>query len=201
MGLSSAPNRGRLSIAQTSSDLAAIWYMLYVVNANSVGYETHLAQSDNLLDWKPLGKVLSLRQGGWDKNQADGSMALIDPAWGGSYQPQTFDGKYWMSYIGGALPGYEPDPLAIGMAWTTTPDQAKEWDRIPENPVLSREQPDVRAFEKRTLYKSTVIWDKTYAHKPWMVYHDGIVYHFYCAVGTEGRVIALATSKNLGHSK
>jgi hypothetical protein len=27
--------------------------------------------------------------------------------------------------------------------------------------------------------------------------HDGVVYHFYCAVGDEGRVIALATSKDL----
>jgi predicted GH43/DUF377 family glycosyl hydrolase len=40
-------------------------------------------------------------------------------------------------------------------------------------------------------------WDKTYAHKPWVLKHDGVVYHFYCAVGTEGRVIALATSRDL----
>jgi hypothetical protein len=26
-----------------------------------------------------------------------------------------------------------------------------------------------------------------------------VVYHFYCAVGTEGRVIALATSEDLKH--
>lgn len=36
-----------------------------------------------------------------------------------------------------------------------------------------------------------------YAHKPWVLKHDGIVYHFYCAVGDRGRVIALATSKPL----
>jgi hypothetical protein len=30
-----------------------------------------------------------------------------------------------------------------------------------------------------------------------MVKHDGIVYHFYNAVGNQGRVIALATSKDL----
>jgi predicted GH43/DUF377 family glycosyl hydrolase len=40
-------------------------------------------------------------------------------------------------------------------------------------------------------------WDKTFAHKPWVIKHDGVVYHFYCAVGTEGRTIALATSKDL----
>jgi len=40
-------------------------------------------------------------------------------------------------------------------------------------------------------------WDKKYAHKPWMIKHRDIVYHFYCAVGDQGRVIALATSKPL----
>jgi hypothetical protein len=40
-------------------------------------------------------------------------------------------------------------------------------------------------------------WDKTFAHKPWIVKHDGVVYHFYNAVGDQGRVIGLATSKDL----
>lgn len=40
-------------------------------------------------------------------------------------------------------------------------------------------------------------WDREYAHKPWLLKHDGVVYHFYCAVGDQGRVIALATSKDL----
>ena len=29
-------------------------------------------------------------------------------------------------------------------------------------------------------------YDKTYAHKPWVLKWNGVVYHFYCAVGTEG---------------
>jgi len=40
-------------------------------------------------------------------------------------------------------------------------------------------------------------WDQTYAHKPWVLKHNCGVYHFYCAVGTQGRAIALATSKDL----
>ena len=40
-------------------------------------------------------------------------------------------------------------------------------------------------------------WDSKYAHKPWVVVHDDVVYHFYNAVGSEGRVIALATSEDL----
>ena len=44
-------------------------------------------------------------------------------------------------------------------------------------------------------------WDKKYAHKPWLIKHKGIVYHFYCAVGDQDRVIALATSKDLRQTK
>ena len=44
-------------------------------------------------------------------------------------------------------------------------------------------------------------WDKTHAHKPWLIKYHGIVYHFYCAVGDQGRVIALATSKAIAISK
>ena len=282
------------------------WYMVYVGATNKIGYETFLARSSDLLHWEKLGKIMSFRPGGWDRWQVDGGIALCDTQWGGSSKLQKFDGKYWMSYIGGALQGYETDPLAIGMAWTNTPTKAKEWTPIAENPVLSREQPDVREFEKLTLYKSQIIldkpktlgypfvmyyngkvkngfekigmavshdmihwqrygkepvvangeekqrgisgdpqivkmgdlwvmfyfgafwqpgafdtfacsydlvnwtkwegkhliepsepWDKQYAHKPWLIKHKGVVYHFYCAVGSEGRVIALDTSREM----
>ena len=38
-------------------------------------------------------------------------------------------------------------------------------------------------------------WDATFAHKPWLIKHDGVVYHFYCAVSKTERSIAVATSK------
>jgi IS4 transposase len=38
-------------------------------------------------------------------------------------------------------------------------------------------------------------FDRQYAHKPWVVKWKGVVYHFYCAVGSEGRVLAVATSR------
>jgi predicted GH43/DUF377 family glycosyl hydrolase len=272
---------------------------------NEVGYETHLAVSDDLLEWEPLGKILKFRDGDvWDKWQADGGIALHDHLWAGEGRPHQFDGKYWMSYIGGALQGYEPDPLAIGMAWTNDPTKPVEWTRLENNPVLSPFDSDVRAFEKKTLYKSNIIWDKseslghpfvmfyngkqegargwerigmavsqdmvhwsrfgeapvidnitgisgdpqivrigdlwvmfyfghvwkpkafdtfacsrdlvnwtkwdgphliepsepwdsTFAHKPWLIKHDGVVYHYYCAVAGKERTIALATSRKI----
>ena len=40
-------------------------------------------------------------------------------------------------------------------------------------------------------------WDSAHAHKPWVIKHEGVVYHFYNAVGNRGRGLALATSKKL----
>lgn len=284
------------------------WYMFYVEydEATSKGYETGLAVSDDLLNWKSIGKALTPTGEGWDTNQAAGYPALQDTAWEGSYELQKYDGKYWMTDICGKLAGLETEPLAVGVAYTTTPDKPIEWKRIKENPVLSTEDPDVRWFEAQTLYKSNIIWDKdetlghqfvmyyngkqkvewierigmavsddmihwkrhgtepvidtpigisgdpqiqrigdvwvmfyfgawwrpkafdnfacsydlehwtkwegpslieptepwddTFAHKPWVIKHKGIVYHFYCSVGNRGRCLALATSKILGKS-
>jgi len=283
------------------------WYMAYIGSTRNVGYETFLARSADLLHWEKLGKVLSFRTNGWDRWQLSGGIALCDPTWGGTSELQAYDGKYWLSYIGGALQGYETDPLAIGLAWTKTPTEAREWTSLAENPVLSRAQPDVREFESLTLYKSQIVWDKArtlghsfvmfyngkcktgerigmavsddlihwqrygkdpvvangdekkhgvsgdpqivrmgdlwvmfyfgafwqpgtfdtfacstdlvhwtkwtgphlvessepwdkgLAHKPWVIKHNGVVYHFYCAGGDQGRVIALATSKEIPH--
>jgi predicted GH43/DUF377 family glycosyl hydrolase len=277
------------------------WYMVYIC-MNKKGYETHLAASDDLLSWKPLGKVMPFRsEVSWDANQAGGYIALQDTEWGGSAALLKFKSRYWFSYLGGALEGYETDPLAIGIAWTKDPSEPAPWKRLSE-PVLTRDQPDCRYWEKLTQYKSNIIrdpdknlgypfvmfynaktesgyerigmavsddmkkwkrfgndpvidngkgisgdpqivkigglwvmfyfgafwkpdafdtfacsydlvnwkkwegphliepsepWDKQYAHKPWLIKHNGVVYHFYCAVGDEGRVIALATSEDM----
>ena len=66
------------------------WYMTYVVyngksGLDGRGYETWIAESDNLLEWRTLGRVLSYRDGFWDCNQRGGFPALPDMEWGGSY--------------------------------------------------------------------------------------------------------------------
>ena len=45
-------------------------------------------------------------------------------------------------------------------------------------------------------------YDEMFAHKSFVVNHDGVVYHFYCAVNHAGqRGIAVATSRHLGKSE
>lgn len=279
----------------------AMVYARHVPGAEREGYETWIAESEDLLRWKPAGKLLAHREAGWDCLQADGSVCLLDTDWEGDHSVHTYDGKYWMTYIGGCLPGYEPDPLKMGIAYSDTLAPGS-FTRLPD-PILTNTDPDARPFEKTTLYKSNVIfdeketlgypfvmyynakegrfgierigmavsrdmihwkrygdnyvlsneiedrwniagdpqviryrdlwvmhyfvardmmaydtfacsrdmvnwtkwdgepfvkptegYDKTFAHKPYVLKHNGVVYHFYCAVGDQGRGIALATS-------
>ncbi|MDO4627578.1 MAG: glycosylase [Planctomycetia bacterium] len=281
------------------------WFMSFISQSKGWGYESFLAKSDDLLKWEFLGPLMSFREEGWDAWQAAAYPALVDCAWSGSSEMLPFEGKYWYTYLGGALKGYETEPLSIGMAWTENPTKVGELGRL-EKPVLSVSDTSARWFEKATLYKSNVIWDRdktlghpfvmyynakcdgsraggrrterigmavsddlltwtrfgeepvidngtgisgdpqivkigdlwvmfyfgafwrpkafdtfavsrdlvhwkkwegpdlispsepwdaTYAHKPWVVKWDGVVYHYYCAVGNRGRAIALATSE------
>jgi predicted GH43/DUF377 family glycosyl hydrolase len=174
---------------------AGKWYMLYVANKNQVGYETFLACSDDLLHWTKLGKLLSFRREGWDAWQSDGGLALYDYRWeGGTHGVEQFEGKYWLSYIGGAKQGYEPDPLAIGLAWTKNLTDAQEWTRLPENPVLSTTQADVRQFESVTLYKSTIIHDAAQTlGSPFVMFYNGKQ-----KVGNH-ESIGMAVSKDMVH--
>jgi predicted GH43/DUF377 family glycosyl hydrolase len=136
------------------------WYMTYILFEGR-GYETWLAKSKNLLQWKTLWRIMSFSDtADWDNNQKAGYIALQDTKWGGSYALQKFDNKYWMSYFGGKDRGYETGPLAIGIA-NTTADITKpsEWQRL-KKPVLSSTDTTVRWWENKKLFKSSIIWDK-----------------------------------------
>ncbi len=295
------------------------WYMMHVQSEKDrAGYTTQLARSADLLHWERLGTILPQGNlGEWDYANAAGGIALADTEWGGKGHLGIYEGKYWLSYFGGAITGYEIAPLSIGRASATEPSAVVYWTKD-KSPMLSVTDPDAGAWEDYTLYKSFIfedpnrtlgpdarfiifynakggssesefiglatssdmrnwkrhknnpvivnggpthkisgdpqivringIWvmfyfgafwdpypgnksaafdtfacsydlvhwtkwdgpnliepstsyDKTFAHKPWLIKHNGIVYHFYCAVGDQGRVIALATSVDLRQEK
>jgi len=284
------------------------WYMVYVQLENEPqGYTTQLAVSDDLLHWQTRGTILARGDGdAWDRANAAGGIALVDTKWASDGTLDTREGRYWISYLGGAHPGYETPPLCISMASTLDPTSTAGWEKQPA-PVLRPDDKDARPFETGTLFKSFVFrdagatlgapfvmyynarpprgdetigiavsqdmrtwrrysdepvivnprppdlkhgvisgdpqvvrmddlwvmfyfgafwkpkafdtfaasrdlvhwtrwdgphliepsepWDDEFAHKPWLLKHNGVVYHFYCAVGNQGRAIALATSR------
>ena len=125
------------------------------------GYETWLAKSPDLLQWQPLGKLMNFSSNNhWDANQKAGYIALQDNRWGGSYRWKKHKGKYWMSYIGGADTGYEAGALAIGIAYTKhSSAKPHAWQRLPQ-PVLSAADTDVRWWENKKLFKSSILYDE-----------------------------------------
>lgn len=137
------------------------WYMSYVI-FDGRGYETWMSESKDLLHWKQIGRMLSFSSDTtlWDANQKAGYIALQDPTWGGSYAWQPYDKKYWMSYFGGRERGYEAGLLSLGIAYTNTdPSKPHEWQRLPQ-PIFTSKDADVRWWENRKQFKSTIIWDK-----------------------------------------
>lgn len=57
---------------------------------------------------------------------------------------------------------------------------------------------DWTIWDGEPLIKSELSWENVYAHKSSVVKHNGIVYHYYCAVNDNGeRFIALATSEKI----
>lgn len=138
------------------------WLMVYVEleSKPNEGYTTQLAESDDLLHWKPLGTILERgEEGAWDSANAGGGVALFDTKWNGSNELQTFKGRYWLSYIGGKIYGYEKTPLSIGIASTTDPSKPSLWEKLPA-PVLGPGDEGVRELETGTLYKSYIFRDE-----------------------------------------
>jgi predicted GH43/DUF377 family glycosyl hydrolase len=158
------------------------WMMTYVVyngkdGLDGRGYETWLAESDDLLHWTTKGRILSYKDDGWDMNQRGGFPALIDWTWGGNYGISKYKNKHWMTYIGGHGTGYEAvrEPLNIGMAWTDADiTKAHEWQSA-NKPLLSINDKDAQWWEKLVQYKSTIYDDpaKTLGKRFVMFYNAG----------------------------
>ena len=141
------------------------WLMTYVVyngkgGTDGRGYETWIAESDNLLEWRTLGRVLSYRDGKWDCNQRGGFPALPDMEWGGSYELQTYKGRHWMTYIVGEGTGSAAvkAPVYVGLAWAKgDKSTAHEWESR-DKPILSIHDKAAQWWGKLTPDKSTVYW-------------------------------------------
>ncbi|WP_205569631.1 glycoside hydrolase family protein [Arachidicoccus soli] len=149
------------------------WFMTYI-EFTGRGYQTWLAESPDLLHWVTKGKLMSFSDTtDWDNNQKAGYVALETFDWGGEYQWQKYNGRYWMSYFGGNKRGYEAGILSLGMAYNLNdPSKVAEWKRL-AHPILTPKDADVSWWDNHTQYKSTVIWDKNkLTGHPFVMYYN-----------------------------
>ena len=134
-------------------------YMSFISidNECKTGYKTHVAISDDLLHWQPIGDILK-ESGDWDSSQSGGYAQLQDNWFGGSNELLKVNGKYLFAYIGGNKKGYETDPLSMGIATT---DDFLNFGGYKKHccPVLTGKDPDARKGETLTIYKADIFYD------------------------------------------
>ena len=109
------------------------WYMVFIAiskDTDRSGYETHLAESEDLLHWTCRGTLLRRDEKRvWDARQIAGYPALYDISVGGGCALGKYADRYWMTYLAGASDGYEPDPLLMGIASAADPLDADSYVR------------------------------------------------------------------------
>lgn len=142
------------------------FYMMYV-GFDGKGYQTALATSDDLVEWRHAGVILERGDDSfrWDYVGAAGSWMLLNS--NDLYEMPTLkkvDGRYWMVYHSYPEFGYETGGAEMGLAWCEDEDLLI-WHRL-EEPVLSYE--DGGDWEKAGLYKCCVIEAEG---KYWMFYN------------------------------
>lgn len=136
------------------------------------------------------------------------------------------DMRHWKRYAGNPVFAHEAPGIITGDAQIV---DFSDWERGLSSPWAEKEPLYVmfyfsaysplrkyNAFNTFAVSRDLVNWhdwtgpdlvwptkpyDEMFAHKSYVVKHDGVVYHFYCAVNNAGqRGIALATSRPMGQS-
>ena len=185
-GFESFKNTDCPTVFQRPGDDA--WYMTFI-GFNGQGYQSFLAESDDLVHWKHKGLALGFGpEGEFDH----GGRVL------GAYLYESYnikaprllkkrDGKFWSLY--GAYPkqgGYELRPGYEGIAAS---EDGWNWKRAQDKSILSIYEPDCGAWEKDCIYQ------------PWLVEHEGLFYDFYNAASGGTEQSGIAVSRDLFHWK
>ncbi|MHB8812436.1 MAG: glycoside hydrolase family protein [Steroidobacteraceae bacterium] len=157
------------------------FYMTYV-GYDGTGYQTGLAQSDDLVHWQRSGLIMARDPADPITRYNIALMCILrDDALDSDAPLMKLDGRYLGAWHAYPSPGYEQGPAVIGLAWS---DDLRHWQRAA--PILRPE--DGAPWERGGLYK------------PYLVKRGGTYFLFYNAKTVEKRwheQIGLATSPDL----
>ena len=160
------------------------WYMSFIA-FDGKGYQSFVAESDNLIDWKQLGLSFGFGPSG----EFDAGGRVIGAYLYDSYNlkaPRILkkrEGKYWSLF--GCYPrqgGYELRPGYEGVAYS---EDGLHWKRAKDSSILSVHDADRGTWEKDCIYQ------------PWLLEYGGKYYNFYGAACVGREQMGIATSTDL----
>ena len=138
-------------------------YWMTYVGWDGTGYQTGLASSDDLRNWKKEGLLLGRGPtGSVTEYNAALTCILRDNELFGPGTLKPVDGQFVGTYHAYPEPGYETGPAVIGLCFS---NDLRSWDVRP--PVL---EPD-----------PSCEWEAGGLYKSWIMESDGIYYLFYNA--------------------
>lgn len=160
-------------------------YWMTYVGWNGNGYQTGLASSENLWDWKKEGLLLGCGpEGSVTEHNVALTCILRENELFGPATLKRVNNRYVGTYHAYPEPGYEAGPAVIGLCYS---DDLRSWDVRP--PVL---EPN-----------PSCPWEAGGLYKSWLLEADGIYYLFYNAKNkTHGPWVeqtGFATSRDLEH--
>ena len=160
------------------------WHMSFI-GFDGKGYQSFVADSDNLVNWTDLRLAMSYgSEGEFDfGGRVLGGFLYDDYAIKARRMLKRRSGRFWSLY--GAYPhqgGYELRPGYEGVA---TSGDGFSWVRAKDEPILSVFQDDCGGWEKDCIYQ------------PWLVEHEGRFLDFYNAANGHIEQIGIAVSDDL----
>lgn len=182
LGFESFHNTDNPTVYQRPGD--AKWYMSFI-GFNGQGYNSFVAESNDLVRWKHLGQSM----GFGPKGEFDHGGCAV-----GAYLYESYDIKsprvlkkinnmYWTLYGCYAHQGgYELRPGYEGVACS---QDGLRWRRAKDAYILSVHDKDCQAWEKDCIYQ------------PWLVEHDGRYFDFYNAANGGREQTGMATSLDI----
>jgi len=139
------------------------------VGFDGTGYQTGLAESDDLVHWRRAGLIFPRDPSSPVFRYNAALMCILrDNDLRSSAMLKKVNGRYLGAWHAYPNPGYEVGPAVIGLAWS---DDLRHWER--SEPIL---EPD-----------PNTAWEAGGLYKPYLVKDGGTYYLYYNAKNTEKR--------------
>lgn len=163
-------------------------YLMLYTGYDGIGYQSALAESNNLIDWQFYTMVTPrMMHDHWD-SASTSAASILKQSNDLTEIPklQKMKGRYWLVYNSYPSAGYEEGPSEIGLAWCENED-LRSWHRMP-SPIFS--------------WRDGAPWERGGMYNTCLLSHEDKFYLFYNAKNTAERwseQIGIACSDDLLH--